>query len=556
MAEALRDPVYLASPVDLATALAADGALYYEWDLIADRIVWLGATGILGGLGDAARSGESFLERIDPEHLSRRTVDLARHIDTGKAFACEYRLRGEGGALRWVSDCATAELSAIGNPIRLRGVLRDIDADMHSRQQLGFVAEYEPQTGLINRRRLRAVLDQFIDARREAGGQGAVLLVALERLDAVLEAYGEDAVDALMHAAGERLRASIRKTDIVGQIGTDRFALILDPCAEASLTRAGEKILAALRAAPVETPAGPMSLAAAIGATTFPRPARRVEEVMTQADCALRHARLSGADCVRTFQDMPARWLLRRRELTIAEQVQQALIEDRLILAHQPIVDAATRRIAFHEGLARIRDEAGKCFVAGAFIAVAERMGLMRQIDHRVLDLGLRALADDPALRLAINVSGLTTTDAAWADRLAAAVAYDPGLAGRLMVEVTETVALNDIEETARFVARLTELGCPVALDDFGAGFTSFRHLRALKPAIVKIDGGFVRDLATSADSRLFVETLTRLARGLGFATVAECVETEAVTATLAGLGVDYFQGYHFGAPEVPALAA
>ena len=253
---------------------------------------------------------------------------------------------------------------------------------------------------------------------------------------------------------------------------------------------------------------------------------------------------------------MPARWLLRRRELTIAEQVQQALIEDRLILAHQPIVDAATRRIAFHEGLARIRDKAGKCVVAGAFIAVAERMGLMRQIDHRVLDLGLRALADDPALRLAINVSGLTTTDAAWVDRLAAAVAYDPRLAGRLMVEVTETVALNDIEETARFVARLTELGCPVALDDFGAGFTSFRHLRALKPAIVKIDGGFVRDLATSADSRLFVETLTRLARGLGFATVAECVETEAVTATLAGLGVDYFQGYHFGAPEAPALAA
>lgn len=558
MTEVLRDPAQTAAPGELSAALSAACTLYYEWDLVSDRILWIGAAEMLACPQAVAvnGSGEAFLERIDPDHLRLRTAALARHIDGGEPFDCEYRLRCEDGAYRWVHDCGAAALSGIGKPVRLSGIVRDIDDQRHSRQRLRYLAEHEPLTGLINRRRLRALLEQCIDDRLATGGQGGVFLIGLERLDVILEGYGEATIDAVMRAAAERIRACLRNTDIVGQIGADRFAMIIDPCPEDNLIAVGEKILSAMRATPAETPTGRLSITAAIGATSFPQPARRVGEAMAQLECALTNARLSGADCVRTYQERPARWLLRRRELTVAEQVQQALDEDRLVLAQQPIVDARTRRVALHEGLARIIDENGEFTVAGAFVGIAERMGLMRQIDHRVLDLGIGALADDPDLRLAINVSGLTTTDNAWVDRLGAAMAERPDLAGRLIVEITETVALHDIEQSAHFVARLAELGSPVALDDFGAGFTSFRHLRALKPAIVKIDGGFVRDLSTSSDSALFVEALTRLASGLGIETIGECVETEQDAVALVRLGVNYLQGYHFGRPALPALAA
>lgn len=196
-------------------------------------------------------------------------------------------------------------------------------------------------------------------------------------------------------------------------------------------------------------------------------------------------------------------------------------------------------------------DEDGKPIAAGGFVPVVEKMGLMRLIDRKVLGLGLDTLERNPDIQLSINVSGLTAVDPIWLRELEDRLEGRRDIASRLILEITETVALDDIDDSSRFVDSLNKFGCRVALDDFGAGFTSFRHLRALNVAMVKIDGSFVRDLTTNDENLLFVRTLANLAKGIGLESVAEWVETEAEAELLRSEGLDYLQGWHCGRPEV-----
>jgi EAL domain-containing protein (putative c-di-GMP-specific phosphodiesterase class I) len=178
-------------------------------------------------------------------------------------------------------------------------------------------------------------------------------------------------------------------------------------------------------------------------------------------------------------------------------------------------------------------------------------MGLMRLVDRRVLDLGVSVLKENPEINLSINVSGMTAVDPVWLRQLRAHLEARPDVASRLILEITETVALDDIADSSRFVRSVNEFGCRVALDDFGAGYTSFRHLRGLDVDLVKIDGSFVRDLPTNQDNQLFVRTLIQLAKGIGLKTVAEWVETEEEAELLRRAGIDFLQGWHYGKPVI-----
>jgi len=174
----------------------------------------------------------------------------------------------------------------------------------------------------------------------------------------------------------------------------------------------------------------------------------------------------------------------------------------------QPIVAAGTREVDHYECLLRLRREDGSLMAAGAFIPVVERTSLMRAIDRRALELAIAELHAVPEIKLAINISGLTAVDRGWLRLLSSLLRGKPELAQRLIVEITETVALQDIEETAHFVNAVRDLGCRVALDDFGAGYTSFRYLKVLSISCVKIDGSFVRGLTDNIDNQLFIRTL------------------------------------------------
>jgi EAL domain-containing protein (putative c-di-GMP-specific phosphodiesterase class I) len=274
-------------------------------------------------------------------------------------------------------------------------------------------------------------------------------------------------------------------------------------------------------------------------------------DVMAKGETALKQAKMLGRDRFIPYQMSVRQGEVHRQNLIIGNQVKQALRDHRLQFAFQPVVNSDSEIPVFYECLLRMRDEQGQIVPAGVFVPVIEQLGLVRMVDRHVLDLALDFLTENPQLQLAINISGLTASDQSWLRRMSALLKGRPDVAKRLIVEVTETSALIDIEESARFLQTIRELGCRVAVDDFGAGYTSFRHLKALTLDIVKIDGSFVKNLAGNVDNQLFIRNLLGLADTYGMETVAECVETQEDATFLIGEGVKYLQGYFFGRPSL-----
>jgi EAL domain-containing protein (putative c-di-GMP-specific phosphodiesterase class I) len=197
-----------------------------------------------------------------------------------------------------------------------------------------------------------------------------------------------------------------------------------------------------------------------------------------------------------------------------------------------------------------MRTPDGRIISAGEFVPVIEQLGFIRLIDHYVLEKTLAELALHPGVKLGFNISGLTAADRPWLRALISQVRNRADIASRIIVEITETAALYDIEESARFVSALRHAGCHVALDDFGAGHTSLRHLQSLPVDTVKIDGSFIRNLAGNPENQVFLRHLLGLAKGFGFLTVAECVATAEDAAILQKEGVGFLQGYYFGRPS------
>jgi EAL domain-containing protein (putative c-di-GMP-specific phosphodiesterase class I) len=243
--------------------------------------------------------------------------------------------------------------------------------------------------------------------------------------------------------------------------------------------------------------------------------------------------------------------LLHRSNMELGEQVTMALKDNRLVFAYQPVVDASTHEVRYYECLMRMRTLEGDVIAAGKFIPVVERLGLMRALDRRALELVIHDLETHPDVTLAFNISGVTAADRGWLRILVGQLKDRRDLASRMIIEITETAALYDIDDSARFVSVLRDLGCEVALDDFGAGYTTFRHLKALTVDVVKIDGSFVHDLAQNTENQLFIRNLLSLARAFNLVTVAECVETNEEAVILSSEGVNLLQGYFFGKPDL-----
>jgi EAL domain-containing protein (putative c-di-GMP-specific phosphodiesterase class I) len=234
-----------------------------------------------------------------------------------------------------------------------------------------------------------------------------------------------------------------------------------------------------------------------------------------------------------------------------ADEIVTALNERRILLAFEPVIDATTRQPAFHECLMRIRRADGTLAPTSEVIPIAERLGLVRLLDHRVLELLVNEMAAVPGLHASVNVSPTSTTDPDWWSALVAMLRAKGDVAERLIIEITESAAIHDIDDMRGFVARVKDLGCRIAIDDFGSGYTSFRNLRKLGVDILKIDGAFVQNLMQSDDDRAVVQALVGLAKRLGLKTVAEWVQDEAAAKLLTSWGCDYLQGALVGLAAV-----
>jgi diguanylate cyclase (GGDEF)-like protein len=527
----------------LAAALDAAGDLAYRWELERDAIEWSGRLGRTGpGFAAGITTGRLFAGHIHPDDQGHRKSALASHLDGRREFDCEYRLRDAAGGFAWVHERGRALCDANGRPQQMFGVIRAVGERKAQQGRAEQLANYDELTGHFNRSRLREAVDCVIAGDRRAPGHAMFLAVGVDDMSAL----GAAVSDAVLVEVGRRLDTCVRVSDHIGRLSGDRFGVLLAHCPEEHVARAADKILTAVRAAPIAAAKGPVSATVSIGGASVDENLTSYD-VMTRAEAALAEAERAGHDCFVHYRTGEEQRDRERRSAEVGEAVRTALRQDRMRFAFQPIVSAETGEVAYHECLLRLRDAGDGVVPAGDFVRDVEQLGYIRLIDRHILDRVVAEAVAHPGITLGFNVSALTAADRAWLRALTAQLHAHPELAGRLIVEITETAALYDIEESARFVAALRRAGCRVALDDFGAGHTSLQHLQSLAVDTVKIDRSFIRDIATSPESQIFLRHLLGLAKGFGFNTVAEGVETAEEAEILRREGVGYLQGHYFG---------
>jgi EAL domain-containing protein (putative c-di-GMP-specific phosphodiesterase class I) len=248
----------------------------------------------------------------------------------------------------------------------------------------------------------------------------------------------------------------------------------------------------------------------------------------------------------------PLSYAVTMRDRSVMQMVSDAVQRKRVLMAYQPVVQALRPdRVAFYEALIRVQDETGRIIPARDFIARVEEMEIGRLLDCIALDKGLKALAEEPALRLSVNMSARSIGYEKWMRTLRRGLQRDPTVAERLILEITESSAMTVPELVVSFMSQLSARGISFALDDFGAGQTSFRYLRDFCFDILKIDGQFIRGIHANADNQVLTRALLSVAEQFDMFTVAEFVENAADAAYLTDLGVDCLQGYYYAAPTV-----
>lgn len=544
------------SPDTALAALLASGDIAYALNIVSNRIQFVGDTTVLFGKGAVVADGDSFNSRLSAEDLPGRLAALKNSGAEDGAIDLEYRLRRTDGAFCWVHDRGRFEFDESGKPVRLRGTLRAITDRKAAAEGERDRTLYDGLTGHYNRSRLREAVAHSLSHARRYTQQGAYLVVGIDELSTIRERLGTEVADQIVVAVGQRLEDGVRATDVIGRIEENRFGIVLSRCAESGLSAASENIIGRFSADPIQTTWGPIPITVSIGGVTFPDTAKTPAGAMKDAETAYREAEKQGGGSYslhRLTRHQVARESAHR---VLGLELQEALREDRIALAYQPVVRSADSSIAYHETLLRVVGQESGPFEASLFVPVAEQLGYSRQIDRQVLDLAVADLVRHPDIALAINISGLTVTDRSWLRSLGSFVQGRPEVARRLTVEITETAEIHDFEEAVRFVAAVRNFGCKVALDDFGVGYTTFRHLRSLPVDIVKIDGSFIRGIAENRENQEFLDSLLALTRSFGVDTVAECVESIADRDYLLKCGVNYMQGWIFGRPELDALTS
>jgi diguanylate cyclase (GGDEF)-like protein len=529
---------------------ASVGEVPYEWRIDSDVLLWGANAGEVLAIPDLAAiaSGRGFAQVVDPQGGQSRVDAVMRSSandeGAGVRYQAQYALSPPGGsAVLWIEDTGRWFAGPDGKPMRAHGVVRVIN-DRHEREaRLAQRAQYDVLTGEINRWRMAEVLASCIEEAIKLRSSCGFLLVAIDNLSRINEAYGYDIADQVIVAVGKRIRIHMRGKDHLGRFSGNKFGIVLGNCTSDDMLVAADRLIDGVRDEVMTTNVGPVAVTVTIGGVTAPRYARNVGEVVARAQDALDSAKAKRRGSFQAYRPNLEREAMRRENVRATDEIITALNDRRIFMVYEPVVAIGSRLPAFYECLMRVRRADGSLAAVNEVVPLAERLGLVRLLDHRVLELVLDELVAAPGLKASVNVSAASTVDPDWWAALGAMLRAHDGIAERLIVEITETTAIADIDETRGFVARVKDLGCRIAMDDFGAGYTSFRNLRKLGVDLVKIDGAFVQNLRRSEDDRAFVHTLIDLARRLGLETVAEWVQDEQAVAILAAWGCDYIQG-------------
>jgi diguanylate cyclase (GGDEF)-like protein/PAS domain S-box-containing protein len=489
----------------------------------------------------------------------RRADDRAAHaMRSGemRVYDAEKRYLHAAGHTVWVAVHTALIRDERGQPAHFLSQIEDITARRRYESRLQHMADHDSLTGLLNRRAFEQRLESHLRRGERYGHEGAVLVLDLDAFKEVNDTLGHSAGDELIVRVASALARRTRDSDTLARLGGDEFAILTPSGGRGEAERLAQALLQTIRSEraargpggrerPITASIGVAPLSSAVCLSP--------EEALINADLAMYDAKEAGRDRSVTYGGAGHGHARIEARLEWVERIRAALDEDRLVLHAQPVVETATGLTTQHELLVRMVDPHGDLIQPESFLAIAERFGLIREIDRWVVTRAIRMLGGHRtagrAPTIEINLSGHSLGDPELAAHIGRELDASGVDATQLIFEVTETTAIDNIAAARVFAEQLGKLGCRFALDDFGAGFGSFYYLKHLPFDFIKIDGEFVRNCAADPTDRLVIGAVVELARGMGKRTIAEFVGDQQTLAVLEDLGVDYAQGFHLGRP-------
>jgi len=499
-------------------------------------------------LSDQSKSGPLFIESL----LGNNSLSKIQVACLTPGLPLELSVHQEQQSTRWFLLRLSRNIDLI------EGSIQDITQKKHAELELRNLVDHDHLTGLLNRRGLENRL-RAASADVGAGLDHSIAYLDIDRFKLVNDLHGFGVGDALLQQVGRRIDALSRGRDSVARVA-DSFVIVLQDCSVSAALHALERVREAICAEAFEIDGKVLNVTVSIGIVALDPASSDYVDVMAAAGRACSEAKARGRNCVVQLSEQDSMLQSHLHELRVVANLQQKIPTDRYFLELQPIVSlSAPDSSLSYEVLIRMRDEDGSVVPPSRFIGAAERHGLMSQIDRWVLRNTLEWLDANPEHRdrinfATLNLSGASLNDRRFVDDAFAMIEEHRVSASKLCFEITESVALHDVGSTRRFADRIRQSGSMLALDDFGAGYTSFNYLKEIPADFIKIDGSFVKDINLNPANYAITRTIVDLTHELGMRSIAEWAETHDTVASLIDLRVDFAQGFGLVRPVCPDL--
>ncbi len=521
----------------------------WEWDPVTGTVVWSKA--LLRSFGfppDTELDYGTYRSLLHPDDVPNIEQTLKDALRQGKAFSFTHRMYlADRTTLRHFECYGEVFSDEAGTPVRVLGVAHDITELRRFQDELTYLADHDPLTGLVNRRVVTARLADLLDGDTPGGG---LLIIDVDNFKDVNDLRGHAVGDEVMRCLARLLREHLPASAVLGRLGGDEFAVVLFEGGTTDVLAAGEALCNEAARTPLVVFGETLRVTLSVGAAPASDD-HDGEALMAHADLALYEAKNAGRNRARLFAPEQYRHAVRR--VNVVRRIREALDTGRLELDAQPIVDLSSGRTTSYELLVRLRDGVSPEVGPADFLPTLERGDLVCELDRWVIGRAVAALAQPSARRsglcLDVNLSSRSMDDPGFGDWVVQALRAADVAPPRLGIEITETTAISNLDAARRLAATITAAGCRFSLDDFGAGFGSFVYLKHLPFTTVKIAGEFVRQADQGGVDRVLVDAVVRAASGLGMTTVAEYVDREPLVTALYQLGVDRGQGFHLGRP-------
>jgi ammonium transporter, Amt family len=470
---------------------------------------------------------------------SDRTADLQKILEAG---ADDYIVKP------YQTDVLDVRLIIARQRVKNKQVRKSLEENLRQeRERLRYLATHDPLTKLLNRAAFLEILQNSVQAARN-GESSALIYVDLDNFKLINDSLGHTAGDKVLAEVAALLRDSVRSHDIPGRFGGDEFGVLLQDIRLSEAKSIAERIRSKMEELHFSDSGKAFVVGSSIGLAlidgTVP-----AEVVIACADSACYGAKVRGRNRVEVYDGNDGAMATFRYQAPCAAEIKEAIRTQGFEVLFQPIVDVQTTIPVLYEVLIRLPSN-GKLLLPSTFLPAAERFHLMPEIDRQVVTKALMHLVKNNKLRLAINLSGQSFGDRTLPDFIEASFNAAGVERNRVTFEITETAVISNLPAARTMMHQLHGAGFRFALDDFGAGFSSFSYLKDLIADYIKIDGNFVRDAENGHSDWIFVELINDVAHRLKIKSIAEFVEQDATLAKLRAIGVDLAQGHLFGMPS------